>query len=154
MAHNKVFGHCENLCEVEVVAKENIAVITGTKELAANDMTYDYKQTTWDIDYPEGFNKDNCICLAFQGSVNTKVGAYGTTPNTAANLAISTLPRTVCLQSDNINLQCYNPASSAKQYIYKVVLLKVVDDTVVEGGSNDGGLVSGGSPVNRPSYGG
>lgn len=108
---------------------DNICVLHGDKTLVANSSSsgMEYAQTTWDINYPTGFNKNNCIVLAFQGNLdkNERVGAYGVSPNTATNSSIGTLPRTVMMKNDIINLQVWNPAYSEKTYHYKLVLMKL-----------------------------
>lgn len=111
---------------------DNICVLLGNKTLGANSSSsgMEYAQTTWDINYPTGFNKNNCIVLAFQGNLdnNEKVGAFGVSPNTATAAAIGTLPRTVMMKNDAINLQVWNPAYSEKTYHYKLVLMKIEID--------------------------
>ena len=107
----------------------NICVLVGNKTLSANSDSsgLPYAQTTWNIEYPTGFSKNNCIVLAFQGSLETnlRVGAYGTGPVTSTNAVRATLPRTVALWDDLINLDCWNPAYSEKTYHYKLVLMKL-----------------------------
>lgn len=111
---------------------DNICVLLGNKTLGANSSSsgMEYAQTTWDINYPTGFNKNNCIVLAFQGNLdnNERVGAFGVSPNTATAAAIGTLPRTVMMKNDGINLQVWNPAYSEKTYHYKLVLMKIEID--------------------------
>ena len=112
-----------------VIYHDDVAIITGEKTLDANSSSsgLEYAQTTWNISYPTGFSKNNCIVLAFQGSLDTnlRVGAYGTGPVTSTNAVRATLPRTVVLWDDLINLECWNPAYSEKTYYYKLVLLKI-----------------------------
>ena len=149
MAHNKVYGHCENLCEVEVIAKENIAVINGSSVVEAS------ATGTINIDYPTGFTADNCVPISLGIKVlDAKGFNYVGHKVDAGSLLNNAYDRNLNLKTDSIQLMVANANTSEKTVNYKIVLLKVVDDTVVEGGSNDGGLVSGGSPVNRPSYGG
>lgn len=112
-----------------VIYHDDVAIITGNKTLDANSSSsgQEYAQTTWNIEYPTGFSKNNCIVLAFQGSLETnlRVGAYGTGPVTSTNFVRATLPRTVVLWDDLIDLECWNPSSSTKTYYYKLVLLKI-----------------------------
>lgn len=65
MGHNKVYGKCENFCDVEVIAKENIAIIEG-------DFTFTSSETEGiDIEYPEGFNMNNSIILSVMNKFST-----------------------------------------------------------------------------------
>ena len=66
----------EELASVEdgtaYVLKDNFAIIDGKMTLEANtseNVNNDTeKQTILDIDFPENFTKDNCVCLAFRFS--------------------------------------------------------------------------------------
>lgn len=112
-----------------VIYHDDVAIITGDKTLHANSSSsgQEYAQTIWDISYPTGFSKTNCIVLAFQGNIDTSehIGAYGTAPVTSINSVRGTLPRTIAFRDSAISLECWNPAYSTKTYHYKLVLLKI-----------------------------
>lgn len=70
MAHDKVYGACENLCKVEVIAKENFAIVTGALT----------NETGWiEVNYPEGFSKDNCYVISIMTNKpsNNNIWSYG-----------------------------------------------------------------------------
>lgn len=110
--------------------KGDFAVITGSVTLAANeDISNNVaKQTTWNVDYPSGFSKDNCVCIAFGGNKATNKG-YGYGHLIESDLALATatgvFPRAVVLNSDNIYCTALNPAGNANTFNYKIVLMKV-----------------------------
>ena len=122
----------KNPIGAEVLCTDNLAVIQGQKTLNANDLTSSYAQTSWNIDYPTGFTKDNCIVVAFQGSLGhtERYGAYGVSPFVSTTMALGTLPRTATLQDENIILQFWNPADTTKEIKYKLVLLKLPEPDI------------------------
>ena len=58
MAHDKVYGICENKCAAEVITKDNICVLAG--ELAA--------YTRDSLKYPTGWSVKNTIVLSVMSS--------------------------------------------------------------------------------------
>lgn len=158
MAHDKVYGHCENLCNVEVMAKEDIeaelagksnsnhnhddtykkigdfAILTGTMSLSGNQDTS--KQTNFTdktLDYPTGFNKDNCVVLSIMRSGNNGKWSNGWTVTIDSMDMFNgiepievTLHGTDSTQWNNkIRLRASNYSSNAITISYKIVLMKV-----------------------------
>ncbi len=120
MGHNKVYGHCENFCNVEVVAKENFALITGSGTMEAS---VDYNFT---IDYPTGFTKDNCVVMAFGVKVIEAKGfEFSGNYVDSGDILRNSYKRTISLANDNIEGTIRNPNSSSKEVSYKIVLLKL-----------------------------
>lgn len=118
----------------DVMYKDNIAVITGTMELEANteeNLAQNYeKQTILNIDFPDGFNKDNCVCLAFgmkrfeEKNYNYGVGESITNRNiTGAYIRYVVLGSST--DENKICLQVWQPATGVITAYYKIVLMKV-----------------------------
>lgn len=62
MAHEKVYGICEDKCKVEVYGKgSNVYEIPPTKASIRTTSTNTVAQIK--IDYPEGFTYDNCYAI-------------------------------------------------------------------------------------------
>ena len=95
--------------------KGDFAVIEGSHTLAANtqeNLEQDYDmQTQWQINFPSGFNKDNCVCVCF--------GVKGYSDRCYAY--------TLGWNQDTtkINLEAYNMATSEKTLWYRIVLMKI-----------------------------
>lgn len=112
----------------------NIAVITGSMTLEANSQqnfeSGVKKQTLKDIDFPEGFNKDNCVCIAFGIKRFTEKNYnYGTGDSAPYNATTGAYDRNIVLGSstDNskINLSIWQLMTSSTTIYYKIVLLKI-----------------------------
>ncbi len=109
--------------------KEDFAVITGTIE-CTNTQGHTGKR----INYPPGFNKDNCVVIAVGlggQSYNFEYAglAYGyryTRPQTG--LLSGAQVRYIVFYEDDMSLVCYNPGNSAFTYTYKIVLLKIQEE--------------------------
>lgn len=86
-----VYGHCDNYGKHEVYTKDDFAIITGEMYLEANADTGEVKgeQT---VDFPEGFNIDNCVVLSFGVRNSTRSGggySFGTDTMTNSSKAIT-----------------------------------------------------------------
>lgn len=112
--------------------RSNFAVITGTMTLAASSEALRYKQTTKDIDFPTGFNKDNCVLIS-AGRQYADNSGYGYGVCDFVN-AISTgmltgaAPFVVWLGSNSgtkIRIYGYNVNTSQQILNYKLVLMKI-----------------------------
>lgn len=131
MAHDKANLICENMCMVEGVTKEeydskvgdcklksDFAVLTGsmTVEPSSSEVV--------DIDYPTGFNKDNCVVI----STMTTTGAaymndiyiypYGAMVGSENGLRVN-------LGINKVQISIDSNASKNMTFNYKVVLMKV-----------------------------
>lgn len=113
-----------------IVKSGSFAVITGSVTLAANSNInlYPFEQTIWTVNYPSGFTKDNCVCIAFGGNRTTSKGySYGYITNkedSGVAVAAGVIPRTATLNSDAISCMAFNPSSNAVSLNYKIVLMK------------------------------
>lgn len=109
--------------------KGDFAVVTGTIE-CTNSTDY----TNKNIDYPTGFNKDNCAVISFGlGGQSFNFGysglAYGysyTSPQTG--LLSGSQDRNVILCDDYISISCYNPSNNTSTYTYQIVLMKLQEE--------------------------
>ena len=114
--------------------KGDFAVITGSMTLAANtqenlDLNAS-QQTMINIDFPSGYNKDNCVCLAFGvKGVENRNYAYGYNTSGSLGLLRGTVERTITLgalsDSTKIGVEAYNMATSEKTLWYRIVLMKM-----------------------------
>lgn len=114
-------------------SNDDFVVITGSMGLTANDTEQDYKQTIKHISYPTGLNKNNCVCIAFNGRfIDSRGYTYGHTSegSISHSTLIGSIPRS-CTLEDDITLAAYNAASSDKDFQYQIVLMKL--PTLVEG---------------------
>lgn len=115
-------------------SNDDFVVITGKVTLSANDTEDDYKQTVWDINYPTGLNKNNCVIIAFNGrNTNDDNKGFSQGDVSIANKSVSMLmggyPRCCTLLADRISGMAYNPASSSREFIYQLVLMKLPELT-------------------------
>ena len=72
MAHEKVFGICENKCKVEVVAKENVAIFNfeqNFKESGENQVV------SGTLTLPDGFTAENSHIVSAKWMLNDQ-GKY------------------------------------------------------------------------------
>lgn len=145
-----VFGFGKNKSKHEVYTKkesdsifksnDDIVVLTGYMTLQANtseslendNATF----TSLALDFPKGFNKDNCVYLSFGGKFfNTRGYSYGS-PLSISNAMVSgNTPKMISLggnaETDNANkivLQVGNYATSVKEFYYKIVLMRINPD--------------------------
>lgn len=118
--------------------KDNFAVITGTMELQANtqeDFERGYeKQTILKIDFPAGFNKDNCVCTAFgMKSYEEKNYTYGIGGSSVNRMvsgsyyrhAVLGAPGTDTSSNTKIALEVWQPGTTVITVYYKLVLMKI-----------------------------
>ena len=119
----------------KVVFKDNFVVIEGTITLEPNlaeniSMSpVKFKQTSFSINYPTGFNKGNCVVIskAFgfprQQGLNYVEGWNNYPNNVDAYLGV--LPHDVMLGDNAIQISLGNYMTSEMQYSYKIVLMKI-----------------------------
>lgn len=114
----------------------NIAVIEGTMTLDANTPEAlaqgQWTSTQKTFSYPAGYNKSNCIVLAFgtiqQSYYDSKGYSFqdlsGTNTTSLAYL-VGAIPKNVALQTDNIHMWIANINTESKVVKYKIVLMKI-----------------------------
>lgn len=76
------------------------------------------------LTYPDGFNKNNCILIAFASSSTTSEYKYGHTSNTSYGIISGTNDSFVTLGINNIIINFTNIATTEKTYYFRIVLLK------------------------------
>lgn len=114
----------------KVVYKDNFAILTGIIKLnGSSNPGTSYNQTIWNINYPEGFNKDNCIVITFGGKFAGEGFSYGYVENASASVAAvgGSVSRAVALNSTAIRAQAWNISGTEKEFSYKIVLMKIGD---------------------------
>lgn len=111
----------------KVIYRDDIAVVTGTKTIDGKTGSSDYQQTNWHIDYPTGYNRNNCVAISFFVTIanSTNSGAYGQSPYASSSYVLGTVPRGVSFLDDDMNVFCCNPNPNAQSISYKIVLLKI-----------------------------
>lgn len=104
----------------------NIAILTGNINLTISD-----ERTTGylDIDYPSGYNKNNCVVIA-AGLSGTQTSnpefAYGNSGDNSSSYVTGGMPSMVRLREDHINFQIYlDLQTAAGTRKYKIVLMKI-----------------------------
>lgn len=99
-----------------------ISILTGNFTMTAQN---DYSK---DINYPEGFNKNNCIVIAFgictQNDANAKGYNYFGFFENSSDLLNNGLKRSVNLRDSGIHI-IVNKTGGAGNYSYKIGLLKI-----------------------------
>lgn len=104
----------------------NVAVLTGSINLTISDKRLTGSK---DINYPNGFNKDNCVVIACgisgNASSNTEF-AYGNSGDNASSYVTGGMPSMVKLRQDRIQFQIYLDVEAvAGTRNYKIVLMKI-----------------------------
>ena len=109
----------------------NIAVLTGTITGTANNSSSE--QGNININYPTGFNSNNCVVIAIglsRKDDNTpfNYGVLSASDSAIARVA-GAIGRTVQLGADNMTLRTYfyfgSPQNESVTYNYKIVLMKI-----------------------------
>ncbi|MCQ2978227.1 MAG: hypothetical protein MJ245_00320 [Clostridia bacterium] len=134
MAHEKVYAFCENFCKEETMTKEqiedkiddkideNIAVVEGS--LYRPVVAAEGKFSTG-ADYPEGFNKNNCVVVAFGSFLGNYQGDYyyGDSLKNGSNLGYNGADVGVSLGDDFINMYILPYVDG--YFYYKITLMKI-----------------------------
>ena len=117
--------------------EDNIAVIYGKMTLEANtqealDIGLE-KQTKLNIDFPTGFNKDSCVCVAFgMKKIEDRNYSYETAFPSSLRFITGSFYREAILgnKDDNtkITLNVWQPTLEAITVYYKIVLMKIEPD--------------------------
>ncbi len=115
--------------------KNNIAVLTGqvtlqAKENVGDSGIWDGSVTVFYLNFPEGFNKDNCVVISFMGRIFENRGYITGMPlQHLSAMANGAFPKTIQLgtdgYSDKILCSVMNYATHEHTYYYKIVLLKI-----------------------------
>lgn len=135
----------------EYVLRNNFEVIYGVATLnpafeggGAENMTL----TSWQIPFPQGLNKDNCVCISYEGNFAPGSRGYsnGTGFDNTLGSATGNVPRHITLGTplDNslINLQAGNISTSNKTFYYKIVLMKISNEDYILGDVNGDGVIN------------
>lgn len=95
------------------------------------------QQTILNIDFPKGFNKDNCVCIAFgMKTYEEKNYSYGVAFTESNRFVTGSYIRNVVLGNTNddnskISLHVWNMTTAQHTVYYRLVLMKI--PTYVEG---------------------
>ena len=114
----------------EKIHGDNFYVITGVQTLTASPTGKYDTQTTWQLDYPTGFNMNNCVVVAFSLSnasmTNVSWGEYGYNFSVSMGLLHSTIPRAISFKENKIHVNAWFPGTSSDtDFNYKIVLMKI-----------------------------
>ena len=133
---NANFDGSENI--IIKTSQANITVIEGNVKLAASTTELaekgEGKLTTFDLNFPDGFNKENSILLSFGGKVmNDGRGYSDGVPVAMSNAMVNgNTPRSITLggapTSDIANkIRCLikNYSTTEVTYYYRIVLMKI-----------------------------
>lgn len=134
MAHEKVFGFCENLCSVQVVPKEYFEIIEGAVTVEAPESGRTLGVLDKFIDYPEGFTPDNtfilsAMCYFTESNDGYSTGFHlgGDVPETSLytkTVMTSDVP-SVKLMDEQIRARFYNNKKVSCGYNYKILLMRI-----------------------------
>lgn len=88
------------------------------------------QQTILNIDFPQGFNKDNCVCLAFgMKTYEERNYSYGVAFSSANRVVTGSYIRNVILgagdDNNKISLHAWSMATSQHTVYYRLVLMKM-----------------------------
>lgn len=104
-----------------VYTKDNYAVITGNVSMTDGE-------GTTNVNYPSGFNKDNCIILSMNigMSTNTEINySYGIIPSLSGTATGATSHR-ASLGNSNIGIAVKNYTDGGNYtFRFKIVLMKI-----------------------------
>lgn len=106
------------------ISESNIRVLEGSVNIDANEQGHNHFDIN--IDYPEGFNKDNCVPISC-GVQMVEITGYNYVGNFVDSWSLmkGASTRYLNLEDDKIVLDIINPTSNATyEYKYKIVLLK------------------------------
>ena len=136
------------------VLKNNIVVWRGKATLEANTSgnTSTPKSTTFYLDFPKGFDKNNSIVLDFAGKFYNDGRGYSTgiQQSVSQGMISGAVPRSITLGmatgNENENkIVCHacNYADSERVFYYKIVLMKyeISEDEYTLGDVNEDGLI-------------
>lgn len=119
-----------------VIIKDDFAVLEGKFTLNINSQenitSGDFQETQHVIDFPDGYNKNNCVCISFgQAMDSIKLNyCYGYGPdNDIFSIQKGSIPRSILLGQGTLNnkimISGYNNMPSVRNFCYKVVLMKI-----------------------------
>lgn len=106
------------------ISESNIRVLEGSVNIDANEQGNNGYAVY--IDYPEGFNKDNCVPISCGVQMN-EIRGYNYIGNfvNSRSLMDGASTRYLNLKSEKIVLDIINPTTGTTyEYKYKIVLLK------------------------------
>lgn len=110
----------------KVVYKDNYVVLTGTIDLTVNT---GYTSGTKNIEYPEGFNKNNCVAIAvgIAGStVSNTEYSYGFSGDHSGSYVTGGIAKNIRLREEYMQLDVYIEMEASKNTRnYKIVLMKI-----------------------------
>ena len=109
---------------LKYISGSNIIVLEGNINIEANEQGNN--NFAINIDYPEGFNKDNCVPIAC-GVQMLKLRGYNYVGNFVDSWSLmnGASTRYLNLEDDKIVLDIINPTTGTSyEYKYKIVLLK------------------------------
>lgn len=113
----------------EKIHGDNFYVITGVQTLTASPNTSYDTATAWQLDYPTGFNMNNCVVVSFGLSDASKTtvswGEYGYNFFVSTALLFSMIPRAIAFRENKIYVYAWWPGSSDTDFNYKIVLMKI-----------------------------
>lgn len=113
----------------EKIHGDNFYVIMGVQTLTASQTGHYDTQTTWQLDYPTGFNMNNCVVVAFNLSnanmTTVSWGEYGYNFSVSMGLLYSMIPRAIAFRENKIYVNAWFPGSSDTDFNYKIVLMKI-----------------------------
>ena len=118
----------------KVVYKDNFAILTGVLESSTTE-NGSYQKN---INYPEGFNQNNCIVISHALDLENSVVIWGT-GNTfdSSGFLGGAMPSYVCLRENDITIEARNIRVDSDSIVtsvpltgtinYKIVLMKIGD---------------------------
>lgn len=124
------------LVGAKVIYKDRLAILEGSCTVDANDQQSfqegSFKQTLKQVNFPNGFTKDNCVVVSFGTKAKSRKGySYcygGATVGSSLNYLLGNIPRDIVLGSnqDNskINLYFYQLPTQSLELDYKIVLMR------------------------------
>lgn len=131
--YDEIEQHIEDIDDGSAfVNKSDIAVLTGTITTTGSGSSESTEFTSKSIDFPTGFNKDNCVVIA-NGlrdiSFTTRGYGFGNTNAADPRSWLRNGLNRMCLfnlNGDNkINYTLETPYNSAHTFEYKIVLMKI-----------------------------
>lgn len=132
MAHNKVYAYCENYCKEETMTKEQIQEAIDAIDLTPYKLKGDFavltgkytfsgslKYGTLELNYPTGFNKNNCVLISANILDQQLVQHY------RSELLVPTSGIMVELYNNYLGATVYSNDADVTECNVQIVLMKI-----------------------------